>query len=169
MLSLATPLVLTRLRESTEMSQIVVPSKLYDRDFAQWCEVTVAQLKSQDLQALDFEHLIEEVEGLANRDRKELESRLRVLLAHLLKRIYVVSPRDYRGWENTIEEQRSELELLLKHSPSLRQYLEDVFDDSWRYALKRVHKGYPQVQLPEQWPFSRDLEAILSEEFWKNF
>lgn len=148
------------------MSQAVVPSKLYDRDFAQWCEVTVAQLKTRDLQALDFEHLIEEVEGLANRDRKELESRLRVLLAHLLKRIYVASPHDYRGWENTIEEQRSELELLLKHSPSLRQYLADVFDDSWRYALKRVHKDYPQVEFPEQWPFSRDLEAILSEEFW---
>jgi hypothetical protein len=150
------------------MSQVVVPSKLYNLDFAQWCEVTVAQLKNRDFQKLDFEHLIEEVEGLANRDRKEVESRLRVLLAHLLKRIYVASPRDYRGWENTIEEQRSELELLLKHSPSLRNYLIEVFDDAWVYALKRVHKGYPQVQLPEQWPFSRDLEAILSEELWEN-
>jgi len=151
------------------MSQVGVPSKLYNRDFSQWCEVTVAQLKTRDLQALDFEHLIEEVEGLANRDRKELESRLRVLLAHLLKRIYVASPVDYRGWENTIEEQRSELELLLKHSPSLRNYLTEVFDDAWCYALKRAHKGYPQVQFPEEWPFSRNLEAILSEELWENF
>lgn len=89
-----------------------------------WCEETVAKLKARQLDALDIDSLIEEIEGLANRDRKELESRLRILLAHLFKRLYVISANDYRGWENTIDEQRSELELLLKHSPSLRNYLQ---------------------------------------------
>ncbi len=147
------------------MAQIVKP-KLYDRDFVAWCEETVAKLRAHDVDRLDFESLIEEIEGLANRDRKELESRLDVLLAHLLKRSYVQSPYDYNGWENTIEEQRRELQILLKHSPSLRNYFAEVFDDSWQYALKRVRKDYSQSQFPDEWQFSRDVEAILSEEFW---
>ncbi len=148
------------------MTQTIVLNKLYDRDFQQWCEDTVAKLKAQDFDSLDLGNLIEEIEGLAGRDRRELESRLRVLLNHLLKRLYVCSPYDYRGWENTIDEQRSELELLLKQSPSLQRYFLEVFDSAWQFALSRARKDYPQIQFPDEWTFSRDVEAILSEEFW---
>lgn len=113
------------------MARIIKQPTLYDRDFVAWCEDTVAKLKAHDITGLDFEGLIEEIAGLANRDRKELESRLDMLLAHLLKRLYVQSPYDYNGWENTIEAQRRELQILLKHSPSLRSYFAEVFDDSW--------------------------------------
>jgi hypothetical protein len=144
-----------------------IPQKtLYQRDFVAWCDETLAKLKAKAVDELDFEGLIEEVEGLANRERKELESRLDVLLAHLLKRIYVPQPYDYRGWENTIREQRRQLQILLKHSPSLRNYLMDVFDDAWEYASKDVCANYPQVQFPTEWQFSRDVETLLSAELW---
>jgi hypothetical protein len=140
--------------------------KLYDRDFVAWCEETVAKLKARDLDGLDFDSLIEEIEGLAGRDRREVVSRLDVLLAHLLKRIYVASAYDYRGWENTIAEQRRELDILLKQSPSLKRYFLAVFEDAWEYALKRVKNDYPEVQFPEQWQFSREIEVLLDEAFW---
>jgi vacuolar-type H+-ATPase catalytic subunit A/Vma1 len=143
-------------------------NNLYDRDFVAWCEDTVIKLKARQLDALDLEHLIEEIAGLAGRDKRELQSRLIVLLAHLLKRIYVNSSHDYRGWENTIREQRQELELLLKQSPSLRNYLAEVFDQSWQYALKNVRANYPQVQFPDAWPFSRTVENLLTETFWQS-
>jgi hypothetical protein len=63
--------------------------------------------------------LIEEIEGLAGRDRRELKNLIRVLLAHLLKRIYVKSPDNYRGWEIMIREQRQQLRDLLEQSPGL--------------------------------------------------
>ena len=143
-----------------------IQTQLYDRDFVAWCDDTVAKLSASQLESLDVESLIEEIKGLANRERRELESRLRTLLAHLLKRIYVHSVYDYRGWENTVSEQRSELELLLKHSPSLRIYFERLFDETWDYALKRTRKNYPEAQFPNSWPFSREVEVLLSGEFW---
>ena len=148
------------------MTQAPAQITLYDRDFVAWCDDTVAKLSAGQLENLDIASLIEEIEGLANRERRELESRLRTLLAHLLKRIYVNSAYDYRGWENTVAEQRSELELLLKHSPSLRTYFDRLFDETWDYALKRTRKEYPDCQFPDAWPLSREIEALLSEEFW---
>lgn len=143
------------------------PLSLYRRDFVAWCEETLSQLKAQNFHELDLASLIEEIEGLANRERKELRSRLDVLLQHLLKRLYVRNSYDDRGWENTIAEQRRQLQILLEASPSLSRFLTEVFEDSWQYALKRVRKDYPNVEFPETWQFSREPEILLNEELWK--
>lgn len=141
-------------------------TRLYDRDLALWYAETLNKLKAGELNALDIEHLIEEIAGLAGRDRRELKNRLKVLLTHLLKRLYVDSPDDSRGWENTIDEQREQLQDILDQSPSLQNYLNEVFDDAWQSALKRVRKEYPQVQFPDTWQLSREIEVILTEEVW---
>jgi len=77
-------------------------TSLYDCDLNLWLETAIAQLKAGDLKSLDIENLIEELEGLAGRDRRELKSRLSTLIEHLLKRCYVKSEYDYAGWVETI-------------------------------------------------------------------
>jgi Domain of unknown function DUF29 len=139
---------------------------LYEQDFALWLQTTIARLQVGDLHNLDTAHLIEELEGLSGRDRQELESRLEVLLAHILKRVYVNSSYDNHGWENTIIEQRRRLSRKLQQSPSLRHYFVDVFDDCFGYALAKVRRDYPKVQFPDRWPFSLDIDEILSEQLW---
>jgi len=141
-------------------------SQLYDRDLARWYADTLIKLRAGDLENVDIEHLIEEIEGLAARDRRELKTRLKVLLAHLLKRIYVSGPENYRGWENTIDEQREQIQDLLTQSPSLRAYFAEVFEESWQRALNQVQKNYPETDWPISWPMNRTPEAILTEEFW---
>jgi len=152
---------------ASSMTQVVPQVKLYDRDFVAWCDHTVAQLKAGQLSEIDLDHLIEEIEGLAGRDRRELANRLDVLLEHLIKRIYVQSPYDQRGWDNTIREQRRQLQILLNQSPSLRNHFAQSFDSSWCYAINYVRANYPTAQLPETWPFSREIEDLLSETFWQ--
>lgn len=71
--------------------------QLYDEDFVRWVEATVACLKRRDTDQLDWDGLIEEIEDLGKSARRELESRLNVLLGHLLKRSYVDFPDAYRG------------------------------------------------------------------------
>ncbi len=139
--------------------------KLYEQDLALWLADTIAKLKVGNFEQIDIEHLVEEIEGLAGKDRRELQTRLKVLLAHRLKRIYVNSVYDNRGWENTIREQRDELLVLLEQSPSLKQYFLEVFDKVWQRALTDVRANYPEVAFPDQWQFSRDVETILTENF----
>ncbi len=64
------------------MAETINQRKLYEQDFVAWCDDTVAKLKAGHLSDIDIEGLIEEIEGLAGRDRRELESRLEVLLYH---------------------------------------------------------------------------------------
>ncbi|MBE9166953.1 DUF29 domain-containing protein [Pleurocapsales cyanobacterium LEGE 06147] len=58
--------------------------RLYETDWNLWLLTTIKQLKNRDFESVDIEHLIEELDSLARRDRRELKSRLRVLVTHLL-------------------------------------------------------------------------------------
>ena len=110
---------------------------LYESDFLAWCERTVSQLKAKDLENLDFENLIEEIESLGKSERRELRNRLLVLIAHILKRMYVNNSENFNGWEVAIVEQRKQIKVLLKESPSLKPYLAQIFTEV--YALSLIH------------------------------
>ena len=125
-------------------------STLYEKDILLWVEDTVSKLRNQDFENLDLKHLIEEIESLGISQKKELISRLMVLLEHLLKRLYVDSPYDYNGWERTIRNQRAELDLLLSQVPSLQSRWEVSFNDAWKRALFKVKKEYREVVFPEE-------------------
>lgn len=98
--------------------------RLYDEDFVLWAEQQAAALRAVAQGAsnleIDWENLAEEVADLGKSSRRELRSRLLVILEHLLKLEYspAVDPR--AGWRETIGRERSNIEDLLDESPSLR-------------------------------------------------
>ena len=141
---------------------------LYEEDILLWVEKTVSQLKARDFEQLDLEYLIEEIEALGISQKRELLSRLVVLLEHLLKRLYVDLPYDYNGWERTIRTQRTELDILLSQVPSLKKLWEQSFTEAWRRALNNVQSEYKSVSFPEKWPYAEDWETILTTNFWES-
>ncbi|MEA5616247.1 DUF29 domain-containing protein [Cronbergia sp. UHCC 0137] len=142
-------------------------NSLYERDFLLWTTDTVTKLKAKRFEQLDLQNLIEEIESLGRNQKKELKRRLLVLLEHLLKRLYVNSPDNHRGWEITINEQRRQLELEIEDSPSLKTIWNESFSAAWRIALKGVRKDYPQVIFPDVWPYSQDIDSMLDCDFWE--
>ena len=84
-------------------------STLYDTDFYLWIQHTVEALKQQDWDRVDWDNLIEEVESMGRSEKRELKSRLLVILEHLLKLMFWESekPQNARGWRNTVIEQRN--------------------------------------------------------------
>ena len=140
---------------------------LYEKDYALWLDRTIADLKDRKLDSIDWENLIEEVESLAGRDRRELQSRLITLLEHLLKRKYVNLPECYRGWISTVIREQQEIENILKQSPSLQSYYYQSFEDCWAKALKRVKKEYDQFNFPSECPFPINPDRLLNDTFWE--
>src|SRR5487761_1403224 len=91
----------------------------YDRDFYAWTNEQARLLRTGELSAIDAANLAEEIESMGRSDRRELQSRLAVLIMHLLKWRFQPSARS-AGWLGTIREQRLQIELILEDSPSLR-------------------------------------------------
>src|SRR3954454_5279931 len=58
---------------------------LYERDETAWLEVMAELIRDGRFGELDYENLGEYLADMARRDRREVESRLAVLIAHLLK------------------------------------------------------------------------------------
>jgi hypothetical protein len=138
--------------------------KLYETDFFLWTKEQAAALRAGRLDALDRDNLAEEVESLGRKDRRELESRLTVLVMHLLKWRYQPDQRS-GSWDSTIRTQRREIQKLLHDSPSLRpavaEALEDGYDTARRNASAEAH--FALDALPATCPF--ELEQILADEW----
>jgi hypothetical protein len=140
---------------------------LYEQDILLWVEDTIAKLKNRDFENLDIKNLIEEVEAVGIAQRRELFSRLNRLLEHLLKRLYVNSDWEHRGWEQTIRHQRVELRKLLQTAPSLKNLWEETVDEAWEAALESVRDDYPNANFPDRFPYATDVEALLNQKYWE--
>ena len=127
---------------------------LYNIDENQWLEQQISLLKTGDVSALDRANLIEYLTAMAARDKRELQSRLTVLLAHVLKVRFQPSHAS-RSWTNTIATQQREIKLLLKSMPSLVPYVATIFDEAYEDAVKQAagETGLPLTHfgLPAQY------------------
>jgi hypothetical protein len=148
-------------------------AQMYETDYYQWAKCNAELLQKGHFSELDIENLIEELEGMARSDRNELESRLIVLIAHLLKWQYQLNQlkeqwQGFEGqsWQRTVIEQRTQLERILGKTPSLKKSLIQVIKESYPYALKLATKEtkLPIKTFPIACPYL--IEQLLDEDFF---
>jgi hypothetical protein len=138
---------------------------LYETDFYAWTQQQAALLRERRWVDLDLENLVDEVASVGRSDKREIESRLEVLIAHLLKWKFQPGGRG-RSWRNTISEQRRRLAMIVEDSPSLDNFLKKETIDSYRAGhLKAADEtGIAFGLYPEQSPFTS--EQVLDPEFF---
>jgi hypothetical protein len=132
---------------------------LYDTDYVRWVDEQVAALRDRRWEDLDPDNLAEEVESLSRSDRRELRSRIEVIVQHLLKAQYTgTAPA---GWSITIATQRDAIRRLLEESPSLRREMERAIWLAYPAARQRAsfELDVPEDVLPASCPFG--MEQIL--------
>ena len=93
-------------------AQVLPPGVLYERDETAWLETMAELIRLGRLDELDYSNLAEYLADMARRDRREVESRLTVLISHALKWTHQPDHRS-GSWRGTIVEQRQELEGLV--------------------------------------------------------
>lgn len=106
---------------------------LYEKDFHDWAMEQAVLLRAKRWQDLDLENLAEEVEDMALSQKKEIRSRLEVLIMHLLKWKYQPGRR-IPSCKNTVFNQRHGLDELIEDMPSLRPYLRETFPNRYNAA-----------------------------------
>ena len=139
-------------------------SALYDEDFYAWTREQARLLRAGELCALDIANIAEEIESLGRSDKREIDSRLSVLLAPLLK--WQLQPeRRSTGWSGTIREQRRRIEKLLQESPSPRPTVPELLPEAYSEAREDAAEetGLPLSDFPEACPFTP--AEVLSRSF----
>jgi len=138
--------------------------KEYDKDFYAWLMNNARLLREKKFSEIDQEHIAEELESMGKSEKRELISRLSVLLAHLLKWKFQSAKRT-KSWQNTITTQRLDIIELLEDSPSLRYEVEDKIEKGYERAklIAEDETGIDKKNFPKKCPFSFD--QILDNEF----
>lgn len=130
---------------------------LYEQDFNLWLEETVKLLKNRQLDLIDYENLIEEIESMARKDKRALESNLEQILMHLLKWQYQKNKRS-NSWRYSIIEHRNRLKKDFRDSPSLKPYFDDVLEDCYQTAREFASEqtGLDIKTFPVDLPFTKE-------------
>jgi hypothetical protein len=132
-------------------------SALYEEDFYAWTQEQARLLREGALSEIDVENIAEELECMGKSNRRELRSRLIVLLMHLLKfrfRADRISP----SWRITVRHQRDEIEALLADSPSLRPAAAEMLARAYEKARQDTidETGLPSAIFPAACPYTLD-------------
>ena len=112
---------------------------LYEKDYLAWLEATADAIRRENLSAVAWDNLLEEIEDMGRRERKSFKSNLIVLL-HLLKWQFQPQYRS-NSWKGTIVEHRRRILESLEESPSLRSSLEEVLARAYQDAVRFGRSG----------------------------
>jgi hypothetical protein len=153
---------------SAAKNPVVVPpadDSLYDRDFFEWTQTIAEQLLRGSVSQADLERVAEEIADMGKRDRREVHSRMVVLIMHLIKWAIQPERRDGSTWLSTINQQRLELGGIFEQSPSLRRFasldLPRAYSRACKDALAETGSRAP---LPEACPYT--IDQILDDDWF---
>jgi hypothetical protein len=141
---------------------------LYETDFYAWTQDQGAKLRARagfdNRGDIDWENAAEEIESMGRRERREIASRLSLVLVHLLKWQFQPTHRS-RSWRGTIKEQRRMLQQLLDDNPSLASLPADILVEEYSAAVAKAsgETGFAQSTFPATCPFH--VPDILNHDF----
>jgi hypothetical protein len=113
-----------------------------DTDLTLWAERQARALREAGRAGtnlpIDWENVAEAIEALGKSQARELASRVRTILVHLIKLQASPAAEPRGAWRATIVEQRSEVDRLIEDSPSLRQVIADIIAKETDPAPRQV-------------------------------
>ena len=135
-------------------------AELFLEDETAWLDRMSELVRQRRLTELDLDNLTEYLSDMARRDRREVKSRLGVLMAHLLKWEFQPDRRS-RSWRATIITQRQEL-ADLAGAGALRNHAETVLAESYDNAVELAvaETGLDQGAFPSECPYT--VEQLLA-------
>ena len=131
-----------------------------DTDFYAWLVAQVHAIREHRLEAIDWENVAEELDGMSRSLTLALTSHLRVMMTHLLKWTYQADERELhlRSWRTSIVNARREIHDALEESPSLGN------DETFRRLFERAYHGARPVAAAELGLSDREMNRIFRAE-----
>lgn len=103
------------------------------------------------------------ISEMSKSEIRELESRLSVIIEHLLKIKHVkgqIGTDNLRGWKKSVRDQQNDVADHLEENPGLKPKITDaLLDTVYRSVVGGLNKDYPNVRFPRSRQLS--LEEIV--------
>jgi hypothetical protein len=116
--------------------------RLHDQDFLAWSKEQAEALRTAanagSNLALDWENLAEEIEDLGTSQQSALHRQIRRIIQHFLKLEYSPADDPRRGWSESIDDARAEIDYLFQMSPSLRREVDAAIAAETSRAIRLV-------------------------------
>jgi hypothetical protein len=140
-------------------------SAAYDKDVFAWASEQASLLRSGRLSEIDIDHIAEEIEAVGNSQKRELVSRLTVLLQHLLNWQFQPGLRG-KSWRATIRVQRRDIAYLVQSNPSLKPALAEAIGQAYGTAVIKAEAetDIEESVFPAVCPWS--FEQMMDPECW---
>ena len=149
------------------------PAQLYDVDFYRWTQEQAALLRQVPGERInlpiDWNHAAEEIEDMGRSDLRAVNSRVGVILEHLLKLEHSPAgdPRD--GWTETVARCRGDVSRILEDSPSLRRKLPERWLKEYALARRSAVRGLARdgigaEEIPADPPYV--VDQVLDPDWW---
>jgi len=146
-----------------------MPDGLYEHDALAWADHQAALLRRLAAgegvnEAVDWPHVIEEVQDVGLSELRACQSLLEQVLTHLLKLHSMADSPSAKHWRDEVQAFRHDVQR--RFTPSMRQRI--GLDDLYRKAAGRARtamedNGVAPGPLPERCPFG--LDELLNEGF----
>ena len=141
---------------------------LYHRDPYMWAKAQVEALRKRDLDAIDWTHVIEELQDIADQWEDELKAHYGVILELLLDLQFGIDGRLVSQVEVGIGQVRHDVTIALHWRPGLRERREELFAQAWDRMrpdafVEVTHKGWDQV-IPRDNPYT--LRQVEDFNWW---
>ena len=139
--------------------------QLYQQDFYAWANEQAGLLRAGKLSEADIEHIAEEIESMGKGEKRELVSRLTVLLLHLLKWQYQPSHRGH-SWRASVRIQRREVAAHMVDNPSLKSLLPQAIEQAYGTAIIEAENetGLGEGTFPAVCPWA--YKEMMDPDFW---
>ena len=149
------------------------PARLYDADFFRWTQEQAALLRQVHGERvnlpIDWNHAAEEIEDMGRSDLRAANSRIGVILEHLLKLEHspVGDPRE--GWVETVARCRGDVSRILDDSPSMRRKLPERWLKEYSLARRSAARslardGVDEDEIPADPPYT--IDQVLDPDWW---
>ena len=138
---------------------------LHESDFYAWSVEQAALLREGRVAEADLAAIAAEIESMGKTEKRELVSRLTVLLLHLLKWQYQPDGRG-NSWRLSIANARDEIADLIADNPSLKSILDEVMASAYRYARRKaaIETEMAEEAYPAQCPWG--FRETTDQGFW---
>ena len=139
-------------------------AELYEHDLSAWATQNAQLLRQSQFDRIDIHNLAEELQDMGRSERRALESFVQNVLMHLLKWQYQPQRRS-DSWLDSITDARTQIELAIADSPSLKSYPAVQLKESYSRARRQAAKqtGIQASAFPEECPYA--IELVLDEDW----